>query len=73
MRTVLKGALYYAGRKYGPGDWFFVPNGIPYAFQSDPDVETVVMYKYRFFKLKEGNRFSHPISTGVEESEQNVA
>ncbi len=73
MRTVLKGALYYAGQKYGPGDWFYVPNGIPYAFTSDPDVETVVMYKYRFFSLREGNRFSHPISTAATETEQNVA
>lgn len=73
MRTVLKGSLNYAGTEYSPGDWFYVPNGVPYAFTSDPDVKTIVMYKYRFFSLSEGNRFSHPIAIGHEDSEQSVA
>lgn len=61
MRTVLRGAICYAGREFGPGDWFYIPNGIPYSFRTDPEKETVVMYKYRFFGVAEGNRFSHPI------------
>ncbi|MCC8971585.1 cupin domain-containing protein [Bradyrhizobium brasilense] len=61
MRTVLKGSINYANRQYRPGDWFFIPNGIPYSFTTDHDQETVVMYKYAFFAVAEGNRFSHPI------------
>lgn len=61
MRTILKGSISYAGREYGPGDWFFIPNGIPYSFKTDEHRETVVMYKYAFFGVAEGNRFSHPI------------
>lgn len=61
MRTVLKGSINYAGKVYGPGDWFYIPNGVPYSFKTDENVDTVVMYKYRFFAVAEGNRFSHPI------------
>jgi hypothetical protein len=61
LRTVLKGAITYAGRVFGPGDWFFIPNGVPYAFRSSPDMPTVVMYKYAFFGVAEGNRFSSPL------------
>lgn len=61
LRIVTKGSITYAGKRFEPGDWFFVPNGIPYSFRSDPDVETHVMYLYRFFAVAEGNRFSHPI------------
>lgn len=61
MRTVLKGAIQYAGQMFGPGDWFYIPNGVPYSFRTDPHRDTVVMYKYRFFGVAEGNRFSHPI------------
>jgi hypothetical protein len=61
LRTVLKGSLTYAGKTFGPGDWFFIPNGVPYSFRSDPAVQTVVMYTYRFFAVVEGNRFSSPL------------
>lgn len=61
MRTVLKGSITYAGRQYGPGDWFFIPNGIPYSFKTDGEQQTIVMYKYAFFAVAAGNRFSHPI------------
>jgi hypothetical protein len=61
MRTVLKGSIRYAGRIYGAGDWFYIPNGVPYSFRTDENVETVVMYKYAFFAVAKGNRFSHPI------------
>jgi|ERR1700735_3983701 len=60
LRIVTKGKILYKGREYGPGDWFFVPNGIPYTFTTDPTGPTVVMYKYAFFGFEKGNRFSHP-------------
>jgi hypothetical protein len=60
LRIVSKGKIFYKEREYGPGDWFFVPNGTPYTFTTDPDVPTVVFYKYAFFGFEQGNRFSHP-------------
>jgi hypothetical protein len=60
LRIVSKGKILYKGREYGAGDWFFVPNGVPYTFTTDPDVPTVVFYKYAFFGFEQGNRFSHP-------------
>jgi hypothetical protein len=60
LRIVVKGWLEYDGRRFGPGDWFFVPNGVSYTFKSAPNQHTHVMYLYRFFKATEGNRFSHP-------------
>jgi hypothetical protein len=64
LRIISKGRIFHEGREYGPGDWFFVPNGTPYAFTTDPDVPTVVFYKYAFFGFVEGNRFSHPHAVG---------
>jgi hypothetical protein len=60
LRIVSKGKIFYKGREYGPGDWFFVPNGEPYEFTTDENIETIVFYKYAFFGFVEGNRFSHP-------------
>lgn len=60
LRIVVRGSLDYDGHTFGPGDWFFVPNGVPYTFRSAPDQSTHVMYLYRFFRAAEGNRFSHP-------------
>jgi hypothetical protein len=60
LRIVSKGTIFYEGREYGPGDWFFVPNGTPYTFTTDPEIPTVVFYKYAFFGFEQGNRFSHP-------------
>ena len=60
LRIVSKGKILYEGREYGPGDWFFVPNGTPYTFTTDPQIPTVVFYKYAFFGFEQGNRFSHP-------------
>lgn len=60
LRIVVSGSISYDGRSYGPGDWFFVPNGTPYQFTTDSDQETIVFYTYRFFGVTEGNRFSHP-------------
>ena len=60
LRIIVSGTIRYDGRVYGPGDWFFVPNGTPYEFTSDPTHETVVFYKYHFFGCEPGNRFSHP-------------
>jgi hypothetical protein len=66
LRIVTKGKILYKGKEYGPGDWFFVPNGVPYSFSTDPAVPTVVMYKYAFFGFEQGNRFSHPSEADVE-------
>jgi hypothetical protein len=60
LRIVSKGRIFYEGREYGPGDWFFVPNGTPYTFTTDPKIPTILFYKYAFFGFEEGNRFSHP-------------
>lgn len=61
LRIVLKGSLHYAGRDFGPGDWFYIPNGVPYAFRSDDHGMTKVLYKYAFFGVSDGNRFSSPV------------
>lgn len=60
LRIVSRGRIFYKNREYGPGDWFFVPNGVPYTFTTDPTVPTVIFYKYAFFGFEQGNRFSHP-------------
>ena len=60
LRMIAKGSVIYAGKKYEAGDWFFIPNGHPYEFKTDPKSETIVFYTYRFFGAIEGNRFSHP-------------
>ena len=60
LRIVTKGKVFYQGREYGPGDWFFVPNGVPYSFTTDPGGPTIVMYRYAFFGVEQENRFSHP-------------
>lgn len=60
VRIVVSGAIVYEGRTYRAGDWFFIPNGEPYEFSTDPNVPTIVFYTYRFFGAEEGNRFSHP-------------
>ena len=61
LRTVLKGSIEYAGRTYNPGDWFFIPNGVPYSFKTNENEVTVVLYSYAFFAPAAGNRFSYPI------------
>lgn len=60
LRIVTKGEIEYEGRRYGPGDWFFVPNGVPYEFSATAEGDTEVMYTYAFFAAAQGNRFSHP-------------
>jgi len=60
LRIISKGRIFYKDKEYGPGDWFFIPNGVPYTFTTDPDVPTIVFYKYAFFGFEKGNRFSHP-------------
>ncbi len=60
LRMIATGSVKYDGKIFKAGDWFFVPNGVPYEFTTDKDEETVVFYTYRFFGAIEGNRFSHP-------------
>jgi hypothetical protein len=61
LRIVVSGSILYEGREYRSGDWFFVPNGQPYEFTTDVTVPTILFYKYAFFGVAEGNRFSHPM------------
>lgn len=60
LRIIIKGKIFYQRKEYGPGDWFFIPNGQPYSFTTDPDGPTTVMYAYHFFGVERENRFSHP-------------
>jgi hypothetical protein len=60
LRIVISGTIFYEGREYGPGDWFFAPNGRPYTFTTDRNDPTIVMYSYHFFGIEQENRFSHP-------------
>ena len=60
LRIIVSGGIHYSGRWYRSGDWFFVPNGEPYSFVSDPEEQTVVFYSYSFFGVEKGNRFSAP-------------
>lgn len=62
LRIVTRGKIFYKGQEYGPGNWFFIPNGVPYSFTTDPDGPTIAMYKYAFFGDDRENRFSHPSS-----------
>ena len=60
LRIITSGSITYKGKRYGVGDWFFASNGEPYEFTTDPLIHTVVFYKYAFFGVEHGNRFSHP-------------
>ena len=67
LRIVISGSVQFKGQKFTAGDWFFVPNGEPYAFITDDENDTVIFYTYRFFGAVEGNRFSHPRGCGSPE------
>ena len=54
---IAKGSVVYQGKKFEQGDWFFVPNGVPYEFTTDENEETIVFYTYRFFGAMEGIDF----------------
>ncbi|EIM29867.1 hypothetical protein [Microvirga lotononidis] len=73
LRIVTKGYIKYRNEVFGPGDWFYVPNGVSYSFNTDPTGETHVMYLYRFFAGKDGNRFSHPSAVNHGDSMETVA
>jgi hypothetical protein len=60
VRIIVSGYVLFEGRRYEAGDWFFVPNGTPYDFSTDPSGVTIVFYSYGFFGAEKGNRFSHP-------------
>lgn len=59
LRVVLSGSLVCNSVRFGPGDWFFVPNKTPYQLDSDPEEETRVLYLYRFPSCDAGGRFSY--------------
>jgi hypothetical protein len=60
VRIIVSGHVLFEGRRYEAGEWFFVPNGTPYEFSTDPEGTTIVFYSYSFFGAERGNRFSHP-------------
>lgn len=60
LRVVLSGSITFRGEVFRTGEWFFIPNGVPYSFTTDMVEETIILYKYSFFGAEEGNRFSHP-------------
>ncbi len=59
LRVVLSGSLTCNGIRFEAGEWFFVPNRTPYQLDSDPDVETRVLYLYRFPSCDRAGRFSY--------------
>jgi hypothetical protein len=74
LRIILGGSLHYAGKDFGPGDWFYIPNGVPYAFRSGADQITTLLYKYAFFGVSDGNRLSSPLDMfAVARTESEVA
>jgi hypothetical protein len=36
LRVILSGSIEYNGRELGPGDWMFIPKGLPYEFKVGP-------------------------------------
>jgi quercetin dioxygenase-like cupin family protein len=60
LRVVVQGSITFDGRKYGPGDWFFIPNGVPYSFVTDPDLVTLENYYYQYNGATLPMRFSSP-------------
>jgi len=48
VRVVIKGSIDYDGKIYGPGDWFYIPNGGAYSFTTDPNEETLENYMYQY-------------------------
>ncbi|MGX7002514.1 cupin domain-containing protein [Caballeronia sp. KNU42] len=48
LRVVVKGSITYDGKAYGPGDWFYIPNGVAYSFTTDPNEETQENYFYQY-------------------------
>lgn len=60
FRIVTRGSITFEGRKFGPGDWFYIPNGTPYTFTTDPLVETHEAYWYQYDVWVPKQRFSAP-------------
>lgn len=59
LRIVLSGRLSCNGEWFGPGEWFFVPNGISYEMASDESDQTSVLYIFRFPSSESGGRFAY--------------
>jgi hypothetical protein len=63
FRMVIQGSIKFEGKKYMPGDWFFIPNGRPYSFTTDSDVETEEAYWYGHRTVQGAVRISNPKSS----------
>ena len=62
-RIVVTGSIIFKGVTFMPGDWFFIPNGVPYSFATNPVVETTENYWYEHIIHATAVRFSAPKST----------
>lgn len=62
-RIVVTGSIIFKGVTFMPGDWFFIPNGVPYSFATDPIEETTENYWYEHIIHATAVRFSAPKST----------
>ena len=62
FRMVIEGSITFEEKKYLPGDWFFIPNGVPYSFTTDPDVKTKENYWYGHNLAGKHTRISSPQS-----------
>ncbi len=60
FRMVVSGSITFNGKKYLPGDWFFIPNGIPYSFTTDENIETRENYWYGHRHREGAVRISSP-------------
>lgn len=66
LRIVLDGEIEYSNKLFTSGDWFYIPNGVPYSFRTHATNPTRVFYSYAFFAPSMGNRFSYPVDTAQE-------
>lgn len=60
LRIVTNGSINFEGQKYLPGDWFYIPNGVPYSFTTDPEIVTSEAYWYGHNVQHIASRISSP-------------
>lgn len=64
LRIVIAGKIIFEGKEFFPGDWFFVPNGIPYSFRTDSEGADEA-YGYGGGSCRVEVRFSPPIAVNL--------
>lgn len=65
FRMVVEGSITFEGKKFLPGDWFFIPNDTPYSFETDPNIETKENYWYGHNLRGEHSRISSPVAQKI--------